>query len=336
MKSKKSLYKVDLFTGIRPTGDLTIANYIGAVRPLLDLQKSNPNTMVFVADIHALTDHELSVAEKNTPEIVADYLALGLDPEKCEIFIQSSIKEEVLELTNLLLRHVTVSELLRVPTLKEKMKEGQSVSQANALLANYPVIMAADILLQRAKYVPVGEDQLPHMEMTRTIGKRFNKEYGEVFPEPMVQEVTPLRIKGLDGSAKMSKTHPDQAIFLTDTKEEVTRKIKKATTAFEKEMTPALESHIELIKNVTTKKEDLNKLEDILERHMEGEKVMGDFKELMTSVVCEFLDNFQKRRESVKQDPTYIYEILEKGENIARKNARETLDIVYQAMRAKK
>lgn len=183
--------------------------------------------MVFVADIHALTDHELSVAEKNTPEIVADYLALGLNPERCEIFIQSSIKEEVLELTNLLLRHVTVSELLRVPTLKEKMKEGQSVSQANALLANYPVIMAADILLQRAKYVPVGEDQLPHMEMTRTIGKRFNKEYGEVFPEPMVQEVTPLRIKGLDGSAKMSKTHPDQAIFLTDTKEEVTRKIKK-------------------------------------------------------------------------------------------------------------
>ena len=98
-------------------------------------------------------------------------------------------------------------------------------------------------------------------------------------------------------------------------------------------MTPALESHIDLIKNVTTKKEDLNKLEEILKRHMEGEKVMGDFKELMTSVVCEFLDNFQKRRESVKQDPTYISEILEKGENIARKNARETLDVVYQAMR---
>lgn len=327
-------YGMDIFTGIRPTGDLTVANYVGAVRPLLDLQEKNDSSMVFVADLHALTDHELVVAEKNTPEVVADYLALGLDPAKCEIFVQSTIKEEVFELTNLLLRHVTVSELLRVPTLKEKLKDGQKASQANALLANYPVLMTADILLQRAKYVPVGEDQLPHMEMARTIIRRFNKEYGNIFPQPLVQEVKPLRLKGLDGEAKMSKTHPEQAIFLTDSPDEAKKKIKRAKTAFEGEMTPTLLSHIELIKNLAKKEEDLLLLEEIIKKHIAGEKVMGSFKGLMSSVVTAFLEEFQEKRSSIVKDPSYISHILQKGTSIAKSNAQETLRSVYKAMRS--
>lgn len=331
---KESLpYGVDILTGIRPTGDLTIANYVGAIKPLLNLQEKNRSSMVFVADLHALTDNELVVAEKNTPEVVADYLALGLDPNKCEIFVQSAIKEEVFELTNFLLRHVTVSELLRVPTLKEKLKDGQKASQANALLANYPVLMTADILLQRAKYVPVGEDQLPHMEMARTIIRRFNKEYGNIFPQPLVQEVKPLRLKGLDGEAKMSKTHPEQAIFLTDTPEEASKKIKRAKTAFEGEITPTLLSHIELVKSLAKKEKDLLSLEEIIKKHTAGEKVMGTFKDLMTSVVTDFLKEFQEKRILVINNQSYVSATLERGTLIAKRNAQQTLKAVYNAMR---
>jgi tryptophanyl-tRNA synthetase len=336
MKQATSKYKIDLFTGIRPTGDLTIANYTGAVKPLLNLQTQGLSTMVFVADLHALTDHELSVAEANTLSVVADYIALGLDPKKTEIFVQSNIATEVYALTNILLKHVTISELLRVPTLKDKLKGKKNLTEASALLTNYPVLMAADILLQRARYVPVGEDQLPHIELTRTVAKRFNNTYREILPLPTAQKVKPLRIRGLDGASKMSKTDPNQAIFLGDSPEEVKRKVRKAKTAFEKEMPDVLKSHIELIKSLTDNSSDLSKLDKIIESHMAGEKVMGDFKELMAKVIIEFLDGFQKKKKEILVDSTYIPAILEKGFKSAKKTGQETLELVYSAMREKK
>lgn len=223
---------------------------------------------------------------------------------------------------------------MRVPRLKEKLKSGQSVFQANALLANYPVLMTADIILQRAKYVPVGEDQLPHIEMAKSIIRRFNKRYGETFLEPLLQEVKPLRLKGLDGEAKMSKTHPQQAIFLTDTPEEAKKKIKRATTAFEGEMNPTLQSHIELLRNLVKREKDREYLEDIVKKHMKGEKVMGYFKDLMGSVVEDFITEFQERRSCILSKPEYIQKVLEDGSKVAKANVKETLDILYKVMRA--
>ena len=329
----KPEYQVELFTGIRPTGDLTIANYIGAVKPLLDLQKKGTRSLVFVADLHSLTDNEPSVATKYSREVVADYLALGLDPEKTNIFIQSDIAYQVSYLTMLLSRQASVAELIRVPTLKEKLKSNANPENASALLLLYPVMMAADILLQRAKTVPVGEDQIAHLEVTRRFARDFNSKYGDVFPIPGVQPVKSLRILSLKGAGKMSKSVPEGAIFLTDDLTKVKKKIKSAETAFEGKMSDSLQSHITAIKELTDDPIVHGKVDAIIKEHLAGKQVMGVFKEIFAEVVTEFLANFQAKRAEITKDPKYIDKILEKGSEIAKANAEATIQIVKKAMK---
>lgn len=324
--------KVEVLTGLRPTGDLTVANFVGAVAPIVELQENGKHPMIFVADLHAMTDKEPELAMKFTYDIVADYIALGLDPKKSDIFIQSSIAPQIAELTLYLMRHITVAELMRVPTLKEKLRKGQREESANALLATYPVMMAADILLQRARDIPVGDDQVPHIEVTKLLARRFNSKYGPTFHVPKVQQVETLRILALNGKGKMSKTNPDNAIFLTDTPDLVTKKIKRAQTAFEGEMTPALTSHITLAKCLADTQVDRQSIDEIIAKHMKGEAVMGDFKKKFTEIILKFLGSFQQRRALVVSDPTYIQSILKIGADKARENASETLNSVRNAM----
>jgi len=325
-------YLVDVFTGIRPTGDLTVANYLGAIKPIVKLQNSGKDLMVFVADLHALTDHEPSQARKFTNAVVADYIALGLKPDRTTIFAQSKLNPEISTLITWLSRHISAAELLRVPTLKEKLKKGSRPETANTLLLLYPLMMAADILLQRAREVPVGEDQLAHMEVTRKLVRRFNKQYGDVLPMPKVLQVESLRIKSLRGDGKMSKTNPDGAIFLTDTAEVVEKKIKSAKTAFAGEMTDMLRSHTLLAKELAYKKRDRDDVDQIIRDHMSGKKVMGDFKKILTTITQDFLEKFQEERKAVVRNPNYIPEILESGSRTAKKNARETLGLIEKAM----
>ena len=226
MAKQTAEYKVEVFTGIRATGDLTVANYMGAVEPILGLQKKT-RPLIFVADLHAMTDKEPEVAKKFINEVVADYIALGIDPNKTDIYIQSDIMEQVTVLMVILARHISTAELMRIPTLKEKLKPNMGSESANALLLLYPVMMAADILLQRAENVPMGVDQLPHMEMTRELARRFNKKYGNVFPIPKALQVKSLNILSLRGHGKMSKSIPETAIFLTDDKKPWSIKLKK-------------------------------------------------------------------------------------------------------------
>lgn len=244
----KMLHKVEILTGIRPTGDLTIANYLGAVAPIIELQAQGLSPLVFVADLHAITDQEPAAVKQYIRGVVADYIALGIDPKKTKIYLQSDIAGEVTIFTVLLARLVSVAELLRVPTLKDKLKKNARPETANASLLLYPVMMAADILLNRAKKVAVGEDQLPHIEFTRLVARRFNKRYGKVFPIPEVLQIKPLRILSLKGEGKMSKTNPGGAIFLTDDLKTVANKIKSAETAFEGVMNEKLESLILIAK----------------------------------------------------------------------------------------
>ncbi|MBU0596900.1 tryptophan--tRNA ligase [Patescibacteria group bacterium] len=329
----KSEYKIELYTGIRPTGDLTIANYVGAVKPLVELQKQGVKSLVFVADIHSLTDNEPATASKFCREVVADYLALGLDPSKTNIYIQSAIAYQVSYMTLLLARHVSVAELLRVPTLKDKLRNNANPKTANALLLLYPVMMASDILLQRAKSVPVGEDQLAHMEVVRRLARDFNTKYGEIFPIPTVQQVKSLRILSLKGSRKMSKSFPEGAIFLTDDMTKVKKKIKSAETALEGKLSDSLQSHIILAKELCDDHEVHSKIDTIIKDHMDGKHVMGAFKDLLTVIVVDFLSKFQVRRAEVVRDPSLIDGILKEGASMALANAESTLDLVRSSIK---
>ena len=325
-------YAVEVFTGIRSTGNLTIGNYLGAVKPIIDLQRQGLRPLVFVADLHALTDREPRDAFKYRKELIGDYLALGLDEEKCDLFIQSDIADEVFHLMGLLSRHISVAELMRVPTLKDKLRDTEQPENANSLLALYPVMMAADILLQRPRFVPVGADQMAHMEVMRKLARRFNSQYGEVFPIPEPEQIEPLRLLGLKGSSKMSKTHPNEAIFLTDTSEEARKKIKTAQTAFAGEMPEVLTSHVKLAKGLASSTEDAALVDEIIKEHLAGKNVMGSFKQVLSRLVCSFLDSFQKKKREITADPQYVASVIESGVKIARKNAAETLAATVDAM----
>lgn len=328
----KAEYKTEILTGIRPTGGLTVANYVGAVKPIIELQKAGARSMVFVADLHALTDSEPSVARKFTKEVVADYLALGLDPEKTIIYAQSAIERQINTLTNLLARHISVAELLRVPTLKDKLKKNTRPETANALLLMYPVMMAADILIHRAKEIPVGEDQLAHIEVARELARRFNARYGEIFLLPKAREIKPLKILSLKGKNKMSKSFPEGAIFLSGSPEEAARKIKKAETATEGEMSDNLESHIILAKELNATEQEKKKIDEIIKQHMAKKQVMGDFKILFAGIVKKFLEQFQTSFNEIARDNKRIDSILESGAKIAETSANETLEIARNAL----
>lgn len=329
-------YAIEVFTGIRPTGSLTVANYVGAVEPTLRLVESGLRPLVFVADLHGMTTHEPCELIPHTREVLIDYLALGMDPDRSDLFIQSAIAPEIFELMAYLMRHITISELLRVPTLKDKLKAGENEKQATAFLATYPLMMAADILIQRAHYIPVGEDQTSHIELTRHIAHRFNSRYGEVFPEPEAMKITEtLKVLGLKGSGKMGKSSPDEAIFLTDSPDTVQTKVRQAKTAFAGEMSDALESHLCLGKALSVSNHERQAFDELKRRHLEGEGVMGSFKTLLTDVLNKFLEKFQTKRKHLLSDSGYLDAILEKGNMKARENARETLSFVRQAMMGK-
>ena len=336
-KKENPGYGIEYFTGIRPSGDLTVANFLGAVRPLIDLQQDH-KTMVFVADLHALTDNEFDKVKHFTPEVVADYLALGLDPNKVDIFVQSELLGEVSALTLLLMRQMTVSQAIRVPALKDKLKDPDHPERANLLLACYPIMMASDILLQQASTVPVGEDQVAHLEVARKLAKDFNQAYGDVdtFVVPRVYAFKALRIRSLNGVGKMSKSQPEGAIFLTDSSEVAARKIKRAVTGMAGEMNELIQSHIDLARGLNFDQDRERLLDEIVKSHMSGVSVMGDFKKLMTVIVTEFLENFQKKQQEILNNPAYVSSILDRGKKVAKRNASQTLELVFESLSSPK
>ncbi len=325
-------YKVDILTGLRPTANLTIANYIGSVKNIIELQNSDKGVFLFIADLHGLTTHPAKELKKNIDELIVDYLSLGINFEKVNIYIQSDIEEELAILTLFLSSHISVAELLRVPTLKEKIKENMASESANSLLFFYPILMAADILIQRANKVSLGEDQLPHMEITRLLARRFNKKYGDVLHVPSALQVKPLRILALKGKGKMSKSTPSSAIFLTDTFDIVAKKIKAAETAMQGQMSKKLESHILLIKNLITSKEKQEEIDEIIKKHLNGDAVMKEFKEKMLEIIWNFLKNFQAKRKEFERSKELIDIILKQGKIKAKANASQTVLLVKKAM----
>ena len=329
---KESEYKVHVFTGIRPSGGLTIANVIGSVNTIVSLQKEKKieRPMVFVADLHAITDARPEDTQKYVLDIIKDYFALGLDKDNCDVFIQSHLIEEISELNLYLSRLISISELLRVPTLKEKIKRNIDVSNASLLLAMYPIMMSSDILLQKAEYVPVGEDQSAHIEMARFLAKKFNRENNEVFPMPKILSLgEPVRIMSLTGEGKMSKSNPSGAILLDDPIDVSLNKVKRAKTAFAGEMTESLKSLIKIGEFVSNEDEKI-KISNILDKHMHGENVMGELKSIILIAIERYLINFQKSKANMSD--SYVLDLVESGGEIAKKNARETIKEVRNAI----
>jgi len=321
-----------IFSGIQPTGDLHIGNYFGAIKQWLDFQYEN-ECVFCIVDLHAITTpYDNEKLKELIMEKAIIYLAAGLDPEKVIIFVQSSVKEHT-ELCWLLNTVTPVGELYRMTQYKEKSK-GQK-NKENAGLLNYPILMAADILLYDTEVVPVGEDQRQHVELARVIARRFNSTFGETFTLP--QEKLPeqgARIMSLaDPKKKMSKsdTNEKAAISLFDSPESIRKKIKSAVTdtyktiKYDPEKRPGMANLLTIYALLadTTAKE--------VEKEAKG-KTYSAFKEELADLTVERLEPFRRKREEFISRDVYIKEILKQGEKKARVFAESKMEEVYKKM----
>jgi tryptophanyl-tRNA synthetase len=321
-------------TGVRPTGELTIANLVGAMQPMVELQDTFDGPVnIFAADLHGLTDQEPDLVNSTRLDTVRSLLAAGIEPNKTTVYLQSQISEPTIELATYFDRHTTRNELERVPTLKEKIKAGQETGAINLSLLRYPVLMAADICIQDATYVPVGEDQLPHIEFTRKLARRFNNQYGNgeaVLVQPDLLAVESLRIASLDGEGKMSKSRPNGAILLRDTPDAVAQKVKKAQTAAPGEMTDVLESHFTLCAALASTDEERAAFAELRDQHCQGGRIMGSFKTAMTEVITRRLTDYQERYNGITDKE--VHDVLVDGGQRAAAKAEDVILRVRSAM----
>ena len=320
-----------ILSGIQPSGILTLGNYLGALRIWVDIQEEY-ECMYFIADLHAITvPQDPKELRENTKKALMQYLACGLDPSKNVIFVQSHVHEHA-ELAWVLDCNTYMGELSRMTQFKDKSQKQVNVRVG---LFNYPVLMAADILLYQADFVPVGEDQRQHLEITRDIARRYNSTYGkQVFtiPEAFISE-TGAKIMSLkDPEKKMSKSDPNPLAFISllDDRDTIIKKFKKATTDSMNEVRFSdeqlgVKNLINIYSSITGK----TPLE--VEREFEGIGY-GKFKMAVGETVADALEPIQKKYYELEapENEEYIKNILKQGAEIARGKARETLKEVYE------
>ena len=317
-----------VFSGIRATGKQHLGNYLGAIQNYVSLQGEYA-CVYCIVDIHALTTLEdTSSLQKNTYETALDLLAAGLDPGKSIIFVQSHVPE-VMQLQTLLGMVTPLNWLLRVPTFKEKVK--LQPGNVNYGLVGYPVLMTADIVLYKAEVVPVGEDQLPHLELAREIVRRFNNLFGDTFPEPEAKLTSVPLVLGLDGKVKMSKqVGNDIKIALSD--EETIARVMTAVTdpARRYRSDPG---HPEIC-NIYRLHKYFNplRLNDIAEQCRSAKIGCVDCKMLLAQEINATLKPFREQRAALAARPEYIASVLADGAQQAQVIARETLSEVKLKM----
>ena len=319
--------KYVMLTGDRPTGRLHLGHYFGTIRERVRLQDEGVTSRIIIADYQVITDRDTTehIAD-NVRNMVIDYMACGIDPEKTIIFTHSAVPA-LNQLMLPFLSLVTEAELLRNPTVKaEQEASGHALT---GLLLTYPVHQACDILFCKGNIVPVGKDQLPHIEQTRQIARRFNERYGHVFPEPHGLLTEAVEIPGLDGR-KMSKSYGN-AIALSATDAETAKLIKKSKTdserliTFDKEARPGV-SALLTTAALCTGRDELDIAAEI------GEAGSGALKAYVTEAVNSYLAPIRERRAALEADPAYIEEILREGNRRANEIADATLDEVRAAM----
>ena len=319
--------KYTMLTGDRPTGRLHMGHYFGTIKERVKLQEMGITTRIIIADYQVITDRDTTAnIADNVHNMVIDYMACGIDSEKTIIFTHSAIPA----LNQLMLPFLslcTEAELMRNPTVKsEQEASGHALT---GLLLTYPVHQACDILFCKGNVVPVGKDQLPHIEQTRQIARRFNERYAPVFPEPHGLLTEAVEIPGLDGR-KMSKSYGN-AIALSATAEETAKLIKKSKTdserfiTFDKENRPGV-SALLTTAALCTGRSEVEIAEEI------GNDGSGALKKYVTEVVNEYLAPIRARREELSQDMDYVRDVLAEGNRKANEIANATLDEVREAM----
>jgi tryptophanyl-tRNA synthetase len=333
--------KKRILTGDRPTGRMHLGHYVGSLKNRVKLQDSleaglpKYDQFVMIADVQALTDNfeHPETVRASIKEVLLDYLAVGIDPTKTTILIQSMIPE-IAELTIFYLNLVTLERVLRNPTVKDEIKQKGFGQQIPAGFAMYPVSQAADITIFNASLVPVGEDQLPMIEQTREIVRKFNSLYGEVFvePEALVGEVK--RLPGIDGSSKMGKSL-DNAIYLSDSEEELKKKVMSMYTDPNR-IHPTDPGKVE--GNPTFIYHDVfnpskAEVEDLKRRYKEGKVGDVEVKEKLFVALNKFLAPIREKRKEFEGKDEVLDQILKEGTAKAREVAKETMQKVRHAMK---
>lgn len=326
MENKKIVKRV--FSGIRATGRLHLGNYLGAVKGFLEIQDKGEYEMVYcVVDVHSITTpFRPDELRANKREIIIDYLAAGLDPKKSMIIYQSDIPEHI-ELAFYFSTVETIARMMHLPTYKEKVKQHPN-SNTMALL-NYPILMAADILIYKAGLVPVGIDQEPHLEVAREIARKMNQMYETDFLEPVRFATSGEYIPSLTGEGKMSKTVANSFINLTDSLEEIRKKIRSVPTASVAggEMSAGLKSLFTFAKLFIP-----SEVEEFKKSFQDGTLQFVKLKDAIAEAIFAELKPFQERREKIAADQKYVDEVIRDGAERARKIARETVKEVKQKM----
>lgn len=322
-----------ILSGIQPSGTLTLGNYLGALKNWVNIQEEY-DCMYFIADLHAITvQQDPKLLRENTKKALIQYLACGLNPNKNVIFVQSHVSQHA-ELAWILDCNTYMGELSRMTQFKDKSKKQTNVRVG---LFNYPVLMASDILLYQPDYVPVGEDQRQHLELTRNIAQRFNATYNtDIFkiPEPYIS-TTGAKVMSLkEPEKKMSKSDPNPQSFISlmDDRDTIIKKFKKATTdsmnqvRFSDEQ-PGIKNLINIYSCMT------GKTPNEIEKEFDGVGY-GQFKTAVGEVVADNLESIQKKYNELDkaENESYINEILNNGAETARKKAKETLEKVYDTV----
>lgn len=322
--------KQRILSGMRPTGKLHLGNYVGALENWIRLQKEY-HSFHMIADWHMLTTDLKHTAEiaNNSIEVVVDWLSAGLDPEKSPLFIQSHIKEHA-ELHLIFSMLITVSRLQRNPTVKEQARDLGLENIMSYGHLGYPVLQAADILVYKADAVPVGEDQAPHVEITREIARKFNNLYGEVFPEPKTLLTKSPRLPGLDGR-KMSKSLKN-SIFLADSPKEIEKKIMTAYTDPDKiKLTDPgnPDGCVVFAYHRNFSPQDINQIDADCRR---GKLGCVAHKKQVAKMIAEKFSPFREKRAYYESHRSEVVEIIEEGDKRAQGVAQATMTDVRKAM----
>lgn len=319
-----------ILSGIKPTGQLTLGNYIGAIKNFARIQHEG-EAYLFIADLHALTlPIDPEALRKNSRDIAAYYLASGLDPETSTIFLQSDVSAHS-ELAIILQNYLYMGELSRMTQFKDKSQKMDNEAIGLGLFA-YPVLMAADIVLYNSKRVPVGEDQVQHVELARNLVKRFNNRYGDTLVMPRAEMVkVGKRIMSLsDPTKKMSKSDPKGDIYLSDDLNVMRKKIMSAVTDLGHEVKYDVENKLGISNLMTIYSALTGKEFEEIEKEFEG-KGYGDFKRAVADAVIAEMEPFKKRYEEIIASGL-VDEVLRKGAERARVTANETLARVQKAV----
>ena len=321
-----------VLSGIRPTGNLHLGNYFGALKNFVKMQENN-NCYFFIADYHSLTTHpDPKNLHINVKSVLVEYLASGLDPEKSTIYIQSDLPE-VAELSLLLSMHAYLGELERTASFKEKARN--QPENVNAGLLTYPVLQAADILIHRADKVPVGKDQEQHLEMTRKFAARFNRIYEKEYfpiPEPFNFGEELVKIPGLDGSGKMGKSE-DNGIFLIDEPSVIRKKVMSAVTDSGPTTPDSLVS--EPVNNLFTIMSAVSlpeTLEYFKQQYANCSIRYGDLKKQLADDIIKFTDPFREKIKELSGNADYLKKVAAIGKEKAKESASKTIDEVRNIM----